>query len=338
MQATVAFFWAMIATGWPLAIRRFGAAVAAAGVDPGLLFRRVAEKADTAAERNDWDLGCGGSGEGPFPGWSLGHVGPDLEADLESKARQCADFSSGAVLAWKDATANCHGITASTSRPKECEALTVLHNYACSVKTAARRPSDFTGRVARPLRMALGAPHAVRPGPGCPPICLRSKPPKKSLQRCHGLPLALPGHRDADNPITSIASPRPPGNDSRAGTGKVTMGQGLRITIHDNLESLTFQLEGKLAGPWVGEVEKCRQCAAWPAAELLSSSTLPGATFIDDAGKARLGGHALPWRRVPCRRLADEGRRGRACQGSGSRLRASEGRRRKPDLTELRHS
>jgi hypothetical protein len=24
----------------------------------------------------------------------------------------------------------------------------------------------------------------------------------------------------------------------------------LRITVHDTLESLTFQLEGRLAGPW----------------------------------------------------------------------------------------
>jgi hypothetical protein len=33
----------------------------------------------------------------------------------------------------------------------------------------------------------------------------------------------------------------------------------LRITVHDNPGALTFQLEGKLAGPWVREVEECRQ-------------------------------------------------------------------------------
>jgi len=33
----------------------------------------------------------------------------------------------------------------------------------------------------------------------------------------------------------------------------------LRITIHDRPESVTFQLEGGLAGSWVGEVENCRQ-------------------------------------------------------------------------------
>ena len=31
----------------------------------------------------------------------------------------------------------------------------------------------------------------------------------------------------------------------------------LRITVHDNPESLTFQLEGRLAGPWVRELERC---------------------------------------------------------------------------------
>ncbi len=68
--------------------------------------------------------------------------------------------------------------------------------------------------------MALGAPLAARPAPGCPPICLRSKPPKKSLPRCHGLPLCAPrsSRRPIHPPSLRIASPRPPGNDSRAGT------------------------------------------------------------------------------------------------------------------------
>ena len=33
----------------------------------------------------------------------------------------------------------------------------------------------------------------------------------------------------------------------------------LRITIHDNLQALTFQLEGRLAGPWLRELEECWQ-------------------------------------------------------------------------------
>jgi hypothetical protein len=33
----------------------------------------------------------------------------------------------------------------------------------------------------------------------------------------------------------------------------------LRITAHDSPNSLTFELEGKLAGPWVRELEDCWQ-------------------------------------------------------------------------------
>jgi anti-anti-sigma regulatory factor len=62
----------------------------------------------------------------------------------------------------------------------------------------------------------------------------------------------------------------------------------LRITVHDNLESLAFQLEGRLVGPWVGEVEACRQRTLagrrWPVVRF----DLTGVTFIDAAGKAYL--------------------------------------------------
>src|SRR5580704_12032807 len=62
----------------------------------------------------------------------------------------------------------------------------------------------------------------------------------------------------------------------------------LRITIHCKPESLTFQLEGRLAGPWVEEVEACwRRTLAgrrWPTVRF----DLVGVTFIDAAGKAYL--------------------------------------------------
>ena len=62
----------------------------------------------------------------------------------------------------------------------------------------------------------------------------------------------------------------------------------LRITIHDKPESLTFQLEGKLAGSWVRELERCCQStqAAHPRPALRFDLT--GVTFIDAAGKAYL--------------------------------------------------
>jgi anti-anti-sigma regulatory factor len=62
----------------------------------------------------------------------------------------------------------------------------------------------------------------------------------------------------------------------------------LRITIHHDPESLIFQLEGRLAGAWVREVEECRQRTLagrrWPAVRF----DLAGVTFIDAAGKAYL--------------------------------------------------
>jgi ABC-type transporter Mla MlaB component len=58
-----------------------------------------------------------------------------------------------------------------------------------------------------------------------------------------------------------------------------------RITVHDNQESLTFQLEGKLAGPWVREVEECRQGALAGRRLTAVRFDLAGVTFIDAAGK-----------------------------------------------------
>ena|SRR5438552_233768 len=62
----------------------------------------------------------------------------------------------------------------------------------------------------------------------------------------------------------------------------------LRITVHDKPESLTFQLEGRLAGAWVREVEDCRRRV--PAGRRWSAIRfdLAGVTFIDAAGKAYL--------------------------------------------------
>src|SRR5882724_8948627 len=62
----------------------------------------------------------------------------------------------------------------------------------------------------------------------------------------------------------------------------------LRITIHDNLESLTFQLEGRLAGAWVREVEECRQRLLADRSGITVRFDLVGVTFIDAAGKAYL--------------------------------------------------
>jgi len=62
----------------------------------------------------------------------------------------------------------------------------------------------------------------------------------------------------------------------------------LRITIHDKPESLTFQLEGRLAGAWVREVEECRQHTVAGRRGMAVRFDLAGVTFIDAAGKAYL--------------------------------------------------
>jgi anti-anti-sigma regulatory factor len=62
----------------------------------------------------------------------------------------------------------------------------------------------------------------------------------------------------------------------------------LRITIHNEPARRTFQLEGKLAGPWVDELERCWQSTlATPGGPAIRFD-LSGVTFIDAAGKGFL--------------------------------------------------
>ena len=62
----------------------------------------------------------------------------------------------------------------------------------------------------------------------------------------------------------------------------------LRITVHDNPGPLTFQLEGRLVGPWVRELAECwqRTLAGRPGSAVRLDLT--DLTFIDAAGKAFL--------------------------------------------------
>ena len=62
----------------------------------------------------------------------------------------------------------------------------------------------------------------------------------------------------------------------------------LRITIHDEPVALTFQLEGKLAGPWVRVLEECWQSALARQRKPFLRVDLTGVTFIDAAGRASL--------------------------------------------------
>jgi hypothetical protein len=59
----------------------------------------------------------------------------------------------------------------------------------------------------------------------------------------------------------------------------------LRITIHDNPQDLTFQLEGRLARPWLEVLEECWQSTLKRQRKPTVRVDLTGVTFIDAAGK-----------------------------------------------------
>ena len=59
----------------------------------------------------------------------------------------------------------------------------------------------------------------------------------------------------------------------------------LRITVIRKPEFLTFQLEGKLAGPWVQELELCWQTTLASQRKPVLRFDLTGVTFVDAAGK-----------------------------------------------------
>jgi anti-anti-sigma regulatory factor len=62
----------------------------------------------------------------------------------------------------------------------------------------------------------------------------------------------------------------------------------LRITVHDNPQVLTFQLEGRLAGPCLRELEECWQSTLARQRKPILRIDLTGVTFIDAAGEACL--------------------------------------------------
>ena len=62
----------------------------------------------------------------------------------------------------------------------------------------------------------------------------------------------------------------------------------LRITIHDKPEALTFQLEGRLVGPWVRVLQECWQDANTRHRQRPLYVDLTEVTSIDAAGRACL--------------------------------------------------
>jgi len=62
----------------------------------------------------------------------------------------------------------------------------------------------------------------------------------------------------------------------------------LRITLHDKPEALTFQLEGRLAGPWVRVLKEWWQKAPARYHKPILRVDLTEVTFIDAAGRDQL--------------------------------------------------
>jgi len=59
----------------------------------------------------------------------------------------------------------------------------------------------------------------------------------------------------------------------------------LKITLHETRESLRLQLEGRLAGPWVGELEAAWRSAAASRGVRPLSVDLTGVAGVDAAGR-----------------------------------------------------
>jgi ABC-type transporter Mla MlaB component len=62
----------------------------------------------------------------------------------------------------------------------------------------------------------------------------------------------------------------------------------LRITVHDEPGALTFQLEGRLAGPWVQVLQECWQSALARQPRPILRVDLTEMTSLDAAGRACL--------------------------------------------------
>ena len=62
----------------------------------------------------------------------------------------------------------------------------------------------------------------------------------------------------------------------------------LRITVENNPPSTTLKLEGKLSGPWVGELERTWHLVTANTAGNCVLLDLCDVTFITDEGKEQL--------------------------------------------------
>jgi hypothetical protein len=173
MRGTIPFSWSIIATR--LAAWGYDAAVQQwlqQELIPAYYLRRIAEKARTAQERQRLrTLAAAVLAQALSPDGPWGTLGLELQAELESRARQCTDIfqQSSSCVEGRNGQLSLrhHALHHLTAR--KLQALTVLHNYAvhrADGSTAASRcygakPRDLFGWLLR--RLSLPArPRAAR--------------------------------------------------------------------------------------------------------------------------------------------------------------------------------
>jgi anti-anti-sigma regulatory factor len=85
----------------------------------------------------------------------------------------------------------------------------------------------------------------------------------------------------------------------------------LRIHIEEKCDSATLRLEGRLAGAWVEELERCCQNVLARRQNRALVIELDGVTFVDEEGQSLLremhdAGATLVGRGAQCRYLVEQ--------------------------------
>ena len=155
MQATIAFFWTMVATrlaAWQISppVQQW----LQQELIPAYYLRRAAEKAGTAQEKQRLrNLAAEVLARARSPDGLWGTFSPELQADLEDKAQQCADFfqRSSSCVEGRNGQLSLkhHALHQLTGR--KLHALTVLHNYAVQRKDGSTAAERFYGAAPRDL-------------------------------------------------------------------------------------------------------------------------------------------------------------------------------------------
>jgi hypothetical protein len=155
MQATIAFFWTMVASrlagwGYSPAVQQW----MQQDLIPAYYLCRVTEKARTAEEKQRLRiLAAEVLARARSPDGLWGTLPCDLQADLETKARRCADFfqRSSSCVEGRNGQLSLrhHALHHLTTR--KLQALTVLHNYAVQREDGSTAASRFYGGTPRDL-------------------------------------------------------------------------------------------------------------------------------------------------------------------------------------------